>query len=1354
MVAQKNKIMKHSAPFGQAANLPDVHWPGRWEFRRGFSVMAITALLLLSQEMLGQNFRNSGKITNTGTIRVKSQAIGITDTLNGTFELFGVNQTVPATQFGDLLLSGTGNFTTAGNASVMKTLTIAPAVALQVPLNSAITLGESAGKLTENGYLSGKIKKTVDLAGVTPDTAFGGIGASISWNGNNPGITTITRTSGQSVVVNGKQSIQRYFDVQAANSSNLNASLKFSYANSELVGADPATLELWRSPDNGSTWRRHRVTRNGNTLIRQGIPTFGRWTASDGSNLLGLAKYEYEADTVRLLAGDGQIGRVKRLLDTVFVAAVTDAFGQPAAGQVVQFVVSQKPVNAVGDSLTATSAVADSLGRVQTNLKLGSVKGTYVVQASVTGVSSAIASFQVTAKPVAAAMEALPLAATTDSVKSFIGPISVRVKDSDSAVVEGAQINFAVSSIPDSAVGYQLSNSTMTTDTLGIANTVLKLGNKIGTYMVTATSPDVEPVVTRKFLINALPGTAANVDFAGGGVDTVTAYKNFSVRILDTEKNPRRGDTVLFSMTGKPVGSTFDSLYTLSAITDSNGIAVTTLRVGEKAGSYTVAASLKNRPQFNTVFATTARSLAATKLLVSSTTAADTIGAVLQPFSLNLADKYDNPVPAATVNFSIIQRPDTSSGGSLSISTVQTDSSQGQASSVFTAGDKVGTYIVRATSGSMTQDFTVQVAPGKPALMIAAGIFQSKVVYQPLDSVFAVTLTDRKGNPRTSLPVRFSVIQKPAGAVGDKLTPVTTITNPQGIATTQLTLGNKIGQYIVAAFSDSLRGVIKTFTANALNSVAVRIDSVGGLNQVKPILSKLDNDFVVSVTDKGGNPVSGVVVNFAIANRPIGTTQDTLFKYADTTNSLGQASTSMKLGTKVGNYAVVATSPTLPSLSRLFTAQAVNGAAFTLESRGAGQRDVPNKRLDSAFVVYVKDFGDNPIAGTQVLFSIVKTPSAATVGHFLSDTTVMTDAQGRASTRLTLGNQIGSYAVTASVGGTLIDTLSASAFLLAGDANMDADINIGDLTAVIDKILGKIAMSASDSAATDVNADGVIDIRDAILMRDRLLTGTWSQHVVDTLLVLSNPLDDKRTARASVIPAHVTGDTSVQGAFALSNEIEITENGLRINLSNNEPVKGLQYILKMKNPPVIKKPDVIYNRAKMMTVLIFPTDSTLRIVAYNLDNSPIMPGEGSIFRLPISASRVDDIDTLGSELIVSKGDVNTAVTMPFVNIRKAIGVYPLSYKLEQNYPNPFNNSTIIYYEVPDVAGKFARATLQVFNILGEKVKTLVKEDKESGRYSVMWDGTNDNGMKVASGTYIYRLVIKEYQTAKKMLLIK
>jgi hypothetical protein len=367
----------------------------------------------------------------------------------------------------------------------------------------------------------------------------------------------------------------------------------------------------------------------------------------------------------------------------------------------------------------------------------------------------------------------------------------------------------------------------------------------------------------------------------------------------------------------------------------------------------------------------------------------------------------------------------------------------------------------------------------------------------------------------------------------------------------------------------------------------------------------------------------------------------------------------------------------------------------------------------------------------------------------------MTDSLGVASTRLTLGNQVGRYVVTASVSGTLIDSLDALAFLIAGDANKDNSVNVGDLTAVIDRILGRITLSFSDSAAADVNADGVVDVGDAILMRNRLLTGSWTQHVVDSIYALSFPPSGPQKVAVQIVAGHALSDTSGPLAFALGNEIEMTDNGLRINLSNNEPVKALQYILKMKNPPAITKPDVIYDRAKMMNVLVFATDSTLRIIAYNMNNAPINPGEGSIFRLPIPASRITDIDTANSILIVSKGVLNNAVTMPFINLKKTpAGYYPTSYKLEQNYPNPFNSTTIVYYQVPDVPGRLAHVTLQVFNILGQKIKTLVKEDKEPGRYFIVWDSTNDEGRKVASGPYIYRLVTKDYQSAKKMLLVK
>ncbi|MFX1517702.1 MAG: C25 family cysteine peptidase [Promethearchaeota archaeon] len=88
--------------------------------------------------------------------------------------------------------------------------------------------------------------------------------------------------------------------------------------------------------------------------------------------------------------------------------------------------------------------------------------------------------------------------------------------------------------------------------------------------------------------------------------------------------------------------------------------------------------------------------------------------------------------------------------------------------------------------------------------------------------------------------------------------------------------------------------------------------------------------------------------------------------------------------------------------------------------------------------------------------------------------------------------------------------------------------------------------------------------------------------------------------------------------------------------------------------------------------------------------------------------------------------------------------------MNQNYPNPFNLSTEIRYTLP----VDAKVTLNIYNILGQKVKTLVDEEKSSGTHTIFWDGTDKSGAEVASGIYFYQLKAGEYKKLKKMLLIK
>ncbi len=93
---------------------------------------------------------------------------------------------------------------------------------------------------------------------------------------------------------------------------------------------------------------------------------------------------------------------------------------------------------------------------------------------------------------------------------------------------------------------------------------------------------------------------------------------------------------------------------------------------------------------------------------------------------------------------------------------------------------------------------------------------------------------------------------------------------------------------------------------------------------------------------------------------------------------------------------------------------------------------------------------------------------------------------------------------------------------------------------------------------------------------------------------------------------------------------------------------------------------------------------------------------------------------------------------------------PTEYALEQNYPNPFNPSTTLRYSLKESS----RVTLQIYNVLGQLVRTLVNENQTAGRKEVQWNALNEFGVKVSSGIYIYRLQANDFVSTKKMILLK
>ena len=100
--------------------------------------------------------------------------------------------------------------------------------------------------------------------------------------------------------------------------------------------------------------------------------------------------------------------------------------------------------------------------------------------------------------------------------------------------------------------------------------------------------------------------------------------------------------------------------------------------------------------------------------------------------------------------------------------------------------------------------------------------------------------------------------------------------------------------------------------------------------------------------------------------------------------------------------------------------------------------------------------------------------------------------------------------------------------------------------------------------------------------------------------------------------------------------------------------------------------------------------------------------------------------------------------------QKQVNNMPVDYKLENAYPNPFNPTTTIRYSIP-VSNN---VKIEVYNIMGQKVRTLVNQYKTAGTYSVTWDAKDEAGVKVATGMYFYRMQASHFQTVKKIILMK
>jgi len=114
------------------------------------------------------------------------------------------------------------------------------------------------------------------------------------------------------------------------------------------------------------------------------------------------------------------------------------------------------------------------------------------------------------------------------------------------------------------------------------------------------------------------------------------------------------------------------------------------------------------------------------------------------------------------------------------------------------------------------------------------------------------------------------------------------------------------------------------------------------------------------------------------------------------------------------------------------------------------------------------------------------------------------------------------------------------------------------------------------------------------------------------------------------------------------------------------------------------------------------------------------------------------------------GWVEDTLTILTTDVKRQIASLPKRCRLAQNYPNPFNAQTTISYELAENT----QVELTIYNLLGEKVKTLKKEFQTKGEHATVWDGRDEFGLVVASGIYYYQMKANDFVLTKRMTSIR
>jgi hypothetical protein len=667
-----------------------------------------------------------------------------------------------------------------------------------------------------------------------------------------------------------------------------------------------------------------------------------------------------------------------------------------------------------------------------------------------------------------------------------------------------------------------------------------------------------------------------------------------------------------------------------------------------------------------------------------------------EPFVVQVHDK--DGVPVWSANSNIVQFAVRSGSGEFPDGNLKMTEKNGHASALYqmTGG---GTHIVEAgiQGDHRVVLFTSFAQAGDAAKLAPVDSIELRgIVGREILDRINVMVMDEDNIPVDDVPVSFQVIEQPEqmqGAIIDQSPVISGASGQSGVATAQVRLGHKTGDYVIKASTNTLpESEFVLFRITALHDEAYYLAKSAGDLQHMTFNRELNEPIIVKVMDVYENPVPNENIFFftedaAAHGQP---------EYDHVlTDENGMAENRWTIGSNRTNELIA---------QKIGLRSWPNGSnnrfvAFGESNNFPEFSDMPTDTTvlhSDLFQLRLKAVDDD---GDPLSYHITSTlPNGASFDAG-TNTISWTPASGQK------GGWTISYRVDDSRGG--YDTGSTN-------VNIISQMRIYTF-APLEPFIKIPASGEQQFSIVVIDANGPVGY--IWYVNDQLQEGGSA-----SLLIKA---EDYPLGFYSVKVYASDGLTQVVHSWSIKVKVELSSFS-----GESVPFTGVVLDWKTANEfdnigfDVLRSSSKNGSFEKISGVLL-----TGSAGVYSFTDSTAAAGRTFFYKL-------EDVDR--------NGDRNQSdAILVTVNV-------PKDFMLLQNYPNPFNPTTTIRFQLP----RNVDTKVSIFNIRGQHVHTLLDRSMEPGYHRLMWNGRNDAGLPVSSGVYYYRLQAGEFQSTVKMLLLK